>query len=706
MLCFNLSCKASKIEPWASLGVDVPQCSCLIPYKNKLFQFQIIRVVVVFGSIALTSPRRLDPNDLDMERADLMAIEGTIISLRIRQFLPRLVAFACLALFGASSALGLGLGELKLRSFLGQSLQAQLELVGAESEFFNASCIRVRVVSFDGVFLASANVVLERVGNKRQLLLSTRQHINEPAVNLIVDMNCDMQLHREFSVLLDPPDLSASAHLHLEDVAVASGASSPNSATKPHLSDAQSDSLSARPAPRKRSVMPALTVALDPESTTVPPKKSKRTKNVAARDVLRLSDEIELPKMDQGLRMSDVLSTPSGQDLLVNMQELRAAQARMAAILRDEVDVKAAPVADSREATEMGEIRQLKKEAEQLKKQNQIDKASLQNLQSKSTFDYWLLALSLVAIVAILVIVFLLLYIRRNFGITKPSWWEDDEEEIETHSPARIEEVIDQLQAKYEINTGGNESREVAKAESGASASGQASSLSSVSDSGVQRTPTLEETNSSIFNFYSPRTSSVKVEEISDVTQEAEFWISMNDPQRAIEILAAQERVEHPDSPVPWLFLLDLYRTVEDREKYEDLRQRFISFFNANIPEYEADLSAMTYRHLDDFHHILEKICELWGGAGALPYLEGLLIDDRNGARSGFDLPVYRDLLMLIGIARELEKLRIAEEKFARPTTVSEVKPAVDPVEEADFGTIDFEMIEFPLTDPDANKDS
>ena len=52
------------------------------------------------------------------------------------------------------------------------------------------------------------------------------------------------------------------------------------------------------------------------------------------------------------------------------------------------------------------------------------------------------------------------------------------------------------------------------------------------------------ETNSSIgrFFFSSPGTS-VKVEEISDVTQEAEFWISMNDPRRAIEILEPQEEL-------------------------------------------------------------------------------------------------------------------------------------------------------------------
>lgn len=636
--------------------------------------------------------------------AAVMAFEDTIISLRIRQFLAGLLTLAFLALLGVSPAHALGLGELKLRSFLGQSLQANLELVGAQSEFFNTSCVRARVQTFDGAFLASVHIGIEQRANKRQLLLTTRQHLNEPAVNLIIDMNCEVQLHREFSILLDPPDHGVQSNAYLEELAVVPALDATNTPAKQKMNEAALEAGEARLAPRKR-VAPALLAVPESATLAVEPKKSKRKKVAPAKDVLRLSDDIDLPKLEQGLRMSEILSTPSGSDLLENMQELRAAQARMAAILRDEAEVKSSVTPA---LSELGEINRLKKEAEHLKKQNQIDKASLQQLQSKSAFDYWLLALSVVATLAILVIVFLLLYIRRNFGVAKPSWWEDEEEEALPPSPVRIEEVIDQLQAKFEINTGSDQGVGVVKAQAANANEGQVTSpQSAFAANSSHRTPTLEETNSSIFNFYSPRASSVKVEEISDVTQEAEFWISMNDPQRAIEILAAHERVEHPDSPVPWLFLLDLYRTVGEREKYEQLRQRFIGFFNANIPEYETELATLVFRHLDDFPHILDKICSLWGGAEALTYLESLLVDDRNGSRNGFDLPVYRDILMLIGIAHELERLRLAEAQFEPPANaVEDVQSIVDPVDEAEFGTIDFEMIEFPLTDPDAKKGS
>ena len=54
----------------------------------------------------------------------------------------------------------------------------------------------------------------------------------------------------------------------------------------------------------------------------------------------------------------------------------------------------------------------------------------------------------------------------------------------------------------------------------------------------------------------------------------------------------------------------------------------------------------------------------LWPTDQIVPYLESLLIDDRDGNRVGFDLPVYREIMFLIGIAYELQSSR----KFIKPS--------------------------------------
>ncbi|WP_390209630.1 type IV pilus assembly protein FimV [Undibacterium danionis] len=614
-------------------------------------------------------------------------------------------------------AFGLGLGEIRVRSSLGQGLLAHADIVGSDTEVVNSSCLRARILTMDGVFVASANITVYQNQKKRALSFTTKQHINEPAINLVIDINCDTQLHREFSILLDPPELSANAINVQRDespFAVAPTAQNKNLAdgndgTK--LAAIPESEKAPKKSKKKRENLDAGIASPQPsfgvDKVPVPAASTAKPKKLAvAKDVLKLSDEVILPAQ-QGLRMSDVLSTESGKELIQNMEELRAAQAKMAAILRDEKATIDLPVA----AKDGNEIANLKSQAEQLKKQNLLDKAALAQLQNKTGFDSWLIILAIVAIISILIILFLLLYIRKNLNNKMPTWWEDDSLASDHASAEKIDDVIKNFQTSFEP-VGVSDDVSIVEHRNAAS-DAESDALDSFDDAGKtkitepaslesarQRTPTLEETNSSIFNFFTPRGSSVKVEEISDVTQEAEFWISMNDPQRAIEILAAQEKVAQPDSPVPWLFLLDLYRTVKDAEKYKQLRERFISFFNANVPEYDADLSQVQERHLEDFPHLIQRISAAWNTPDIIPYLESLLIDDREGKRSGFDLPVYRDILMLLGIAHELDKIMAIEGPIKTSRTKVDLElsitPQADPVAEADFGTIEFEIIDFP----------
>ncbi|MBR7798445.1 type IV pilus assembly protein FimV [Undibacterium fentianense] len=629
---------------------------------------------------------------------------GKIIERQFRQFVLAGL-FASISLMLAGGAFALGFGEFRVRSALGQSLLVHADLIGMESDGVNPSCLRAKVVNIDGVFIANAMITIHQNQKQRALTFSTRQAINEPAINLIVDIQCETQLHREFSILLDPieshPQLSSIGQDESPFGKKLKASAKPDVESATQFSDQKlkqnKPSESQSPANPKQN-------RIDVAAKSTELKRSRASAKLP-KDVLKLSDEIVMPALPQGLKMSDVLSTDSGHQLVQNMEELRAAQAKMAAILRDEpVEQIAKAVAP---VNANPELLSLKQETEQLRKQNLADKAALQQLQNRAGFDYWMIALALISILAIGVILFLLVYIRKNLHVQNPSWWEDEDANLPKSE--NIDDVINNLQSNYDSASAAGiaSSSPVSKRNSVGShnLAEQSKDVASLNpaiaeNSGFQRTPTLEETNSSIFNFFAPRGNSVKVEEISDVTQEAEFWISMNDPHRAIEILAAQEELEHPDSPVPWLFLLDLYRTVHEKAKYDLLRDRFIVFFNANIPEYDADLTQIPSRHLEDFPHLMQKICDSWGANGIIQYLESLLVDDREGKRAGFDLPVYRDILMLLGIAHEIERIvamegPVAAIKNEENAPSSNDTTHADPLAEAEFGTIEFETIDF-----------
>jgi pilus assembly protein FimV len=177
------------------------------------------------------------------------------------------------------------------------------------------------------------------------------------------------------------------------------------------------------------------------------------------------------------------------------------------------------------------------------------------------------------------------------------------------------------------------------------------------------------------------------VKEVADVMQQAEFWMMLQDPFRAIEILEPFRDVAQPASPVPWIYLLDLYRMVGDKKKYEFLIMRIESVFNAKIPRWDGQFG-ITPRTLNDFPHVVEKICTLWKTDEIVPYLESLLLDKRDGARQGFDLPVYRNIIQLITLARDPEKSKEHELRYGKAQAILFSQQAVHPEQEQPATTV------------------
>lgn len=145
----------------------------------------------------------------------------------------------------------------------------------------------------------------------------------------------------------------------------------------------------------------------------------------------------------------------------------------------------------------------------------------------------------------------------------------------------------------------------------------------------------------------------LQVEEVSGLLQEAEFWMLLNDPERAIDILEPYASDMEPVSPVPWIYLLDLYSVTGQQAKYEALGMRIKQVFNTSVPAWGESSDSQSSRSLQDYPHVIQAIQDLWEGDYIVPYLESLLIDERDGARAGFDLAVYREIIHLIGISQD-----------------------------------------------------
>jgi hypothetical protein len=144
------------------------------------------------------------------------------------------------------------------------------------------------------------------------------------------------------------------------------------------------------------------------------------------------------------------------------------------------------------------------------------------------------------------------------------------------------------------------------------------------------------------------------VDELIDLEQQAEFFVVLGDEEAAVDLLMSHLRSTGGTSPLPYLKLLEIHRRHDDRSAYERLRKRFSQRFNAVAPEWEA--GPEQGRDLHDYPAVLAALQACWQQPlDAMAELENLLFRKRSGEL--FELPAYRDVLMLFSVARDLHRL-------------------------------------------------
>lgn len=102
-----------------------------------------------------------------------------------------MTALAILAIGSSGQALAVGLGDIEVRSHLGQPLKASINVQGI-GELKDKACFRVGGDS-DGVnALNHANLKLTNIkGDEGVLMITTTEVVSEPIVSLSVIAECD-----------------------------------------------------------------------------------------------------------------------------------------------------------------------------------------------------------------------------------------------------------------------------------------------------------------------------------------------------------------------------------------------------------------------------------------------------------------------------------------------------------------------------------
>ncbi len=162
-------------------------------------------------------------NDVDVAGTPLVCFVALENALKFESSSTGRFAMTCLGsallLAVSSGAWGLGLGRLSVQSAIGETLKAEIEIASLSQE--EAGTLKVNIASAEAyraagveykALLATMQVQLVRSGERNFLLVSSDRVVQEPLVDVILELNwASGRLVRDFSLLFDPPSNALAA---------------------------------------------------------------------------------------------------------------------------------------------------------------------------------------------------------------------------------------------------------------------------------------------------------------------------------------------------------------------------------------------------------------------------------------------------------------------------------------------------------------
>ena len=149
----------------------------------------------------------------------------------------------------------------------------------------------------------------------------------------------------------------------------------------------------------------------------------------------------------------------------------------------------------------------------------------------------------------------------------------------------------------------------------------------------------------------------INTEELLDIRQQADFFLSLGQYDRAIQILEARIHERAESSPLVYLDLLKLLHALDRKDEYQRYQDDFNQRFRGRAASF-ADFGDEG-QSLEDEGAVMNRLGQVWPSERALELMEDNIFRDEgehDGAGTGpsYDLAAFRELLMLHAIAREL----------------------------------------------------
>ncbi|MBW8777643.1 MAG: hypothetical protein JF585_00295, partial [Burkholderiales bacterium] len=564
------------------------------------------------------------------------------------------VIFAATAL-ASQQAWALGFGRPVSDAVLGQSFTFTVPVHVEPGERFAGDCLAAKVYFGDALLppnVVRTDVLPGATDDTLTLRIITSTPVSEPIVEVAVEIACDRHFSRRFSVFADPPTLAAGPALVAplpqagapvpRQVAPAAAPASTAYSAAYAAQRAASGPAGARP----RVLRKGATMALANDINTPAAARRPATDNGSAKKGPRAAPA--------PAATSRLLLDPGAPHLQLDMEEpvIPAASAS-----------GAAPGLAALEDDDLRQLKALQQSLDNARRDSQAQHDQAARLQAElaqakaqpdtgGNWTPWLLALLAVAAAAIAGLVWKL---RQQTRIAHSDWFNQSALGPATAVPPAAELPPERPAAVpvYDVT------EEPTVAVPRMPFQEPVADLPHADDGDARGVPHVDQSATRPLDRHSlaavapanaPR--ELSVEELLDLEQQADFFIALGQEDAAVDLLMSHLRSAGGQSPLPYTKLLEIYRRQGDRSAYERTRARFNRRFNAYAPDWDTGPTAG--RLLEDYPDTIAQLERAWHSPlDAMAILESLLFK-RDDTSELFDLPAYRDVLVLYSLARDL----------------------------------------------------
>ena len=593
----------------------------------------------------------------------------------------RRIAAALISIGVALPSFALTIGRPQGSTWIGKPVDLVIPLTLEEGDGGDSLCLEAEVLQGDTrIDDKRVTVSLEPGSSAAAPRMHVRSTVivDEPVVTVAVSAGCATRSTRRYVLLADvPADVAVPGVTTSSGERLLGNGSGGRSAFSPSSNEFRGDvngsssGVTAGAAPARRSASPRVVRPRDPDAVGAaqrrpapakpltaprrvvvaaapyaPPPAATRTAAPAtltaaadAKSVTTAGPRLQVDAMepaaahDAGLKASPGLAAPSVDD--------PARRAEAAALWK----TVGTPSEDAqRDAQRMQTLEATLTTLREQTAQNQRtllemrqDLAAARDSRYRNPLVYALIALLLVALIA------MLLLWRLAKRAAAPAWWGE--------APAAGGRTPDEPGAEGVPRSAGRLPEPRAFPTRQVAAMSRPAPLDEIEPAYLSGYGSLE--NTVVRTPDGAPVRPVNTEELFDVQQQSDFFLSLGQHDQAIAVLSEHIADNPGTSALAYLDLLRIFHSLGRRDDYARLRHEFERAFNADVPEFDKFSEAG--RGLEHYRSTLARIESQWPAPGTLALIEELVFR-KPGAHGdeAFDLAAYQELLLLYSVAKEV----------------------------------------------------